>query len=98
MSNTSDFGSERRLMNRRRFLGGAVAAGLLPWANRLHADEATPPQPVPQYRIAVCDWMILKRQKLSAFALAKEIGADGVEVDMGGLGTRETFDNKLADA
>lgn len=41
--------------------------------------------------------MILKRQKLSAFHLAKEIGADGVEVDMGGLGNRETFDNKLAD-
>ena len=42
--------------------------------------------------------MILKRQKLGAFQLTKEIGADGVEVDMGGLGDRETFDNKLADA
>src|SRR5262245_11563323 len=48
-----------------------------------------------QYKIAVCDWMILKRQKLGAFDLTKKIGADGVEVDMGGLGTRETFDNKL---
>lgn len=50
-----------------------------------------------RYKIAVVDLMILKRQKLSAFHLAKEIGADGVEVDMGGLGNRETFDNKLAD-
>ncbi len=50
-----------------------------------------------RYRIAVCDWMILKRQKLGAFELASKIGADGVEVDMGGLGTRETFENKLTD-
>lgn len=47
------------------------------------------------YKIAVIDLMILKRQKLSALPLAKSIGADGLEVDMGGLGTRETFDNKL---
>ncbi|MFL5745359.1 MAG: sugar phosphate isomerase/epimerase family protein [Niastella sp.] len=50
-----------------------------------------------RYKIAVVDLMILKRQKLSAFQLTKELGADGVEVDMGGLGDRETFDNKLAD-
>ena len=48
------------------------------------------------FRIGVCDWMILKRQKLGAFQLTKEIGADGVEVDMGSLGERETFENQLA--
>lgn len=48
-----------------------------------------------RYKVAVVDLMILKRQKLSAFQLAKEIGADGVEVDMGGLGNRETFDSQL---
>src|SRR5688572_33214810 len=48
------------------------------------------------YKIAVVDLMILKRQKLGAFQLTKDIGADGVEVDMGGLGQRETFDNQLA--
>jgi L-ribulose-5-phosphate 3-epimerase len=48
-----------------------------------------------QYKIGVIDLMILKRQKLGAFQLTKDIGADGVEVDMGGLGTRPTFDNKL---
>ena len=40
--------------------------------------------------------MILKRQKLGAFSLTKEIGADGLEVDMGSLGKLETFDNQLA--
>ena len=51
-----------------------------------------------RYQIAVCDWMILKRQKLGAFQLAKDIGADGVEVDMGSLGQRETFENQLTNA
>ncbi|MFV0564715.1 MAG: exo-alpha-sialidase [Flavobacteriaceae bacterium] len=48
-----------------------------------------------RYQIAVCDWMILKRQKLGAFERAKEIGADAIEMDMGGLGSRETFDSKF---
>jgi L-ribulose-5-phosphate 3-epimerase len=51
----------------------------------------------PRYRVGVCDWMLLKRQKLGALALAREIGVDGVEIDMGPLGQRETFDNQLAD-
>jgi alpha-L-rhamnosidase len=50
-----------------------------------------------RYKVSVCDWMILKRQKIGAFNLAKEIGTDGVEVDMGGLGKRIDFDNKLND-
>lgn len=49
-----------------------------------------------RYKVAVCDWMILKRQKLGSFQLASEIKADGIELDMGGLGNRETFDSKLA--
>jgi len=39
--------------------------------------------------------MILKRQKLGAFQLAKDIGADGVEVDMGSLGTNDTFQSVI---
>ncbi|MBN2761552.1 MAG: TIM barrel protein [Bacteroidales bacterium] len=50
-----------------------------------------------RYKIGVCDWMLLKRQKAGAFKLAEEIDADGLEVDMGGLGNRTTFDNKLLD-
>ena len=51
-----------------------------------------------RYRIAVCDWMMLKRQKIGVFALAREVGADGVEMDMGPLGQRELFDNQLRDS
>ncbi len=69
----------------------ALALGV---AASLVAAELPPP---PRYRIGVCDWMILKRQKLGAFQLTKDIGADGVEVDMGGLGDRPTFDSKLGD-
>ncbi len=47
------------------------------------------------FKIAVCDWMILKRQKIGEFELARELNADGVEMDMGGLGIRDSFDNKL---
>ena len=50
-----------------------------------------------RYRLAACDWMMLKRQKLGEFKLASEIGADGVEMDMGPLGQRILFDNKLRD-
>lgn len=47
------------------------------------------------YKVAVIDLMILKRQKISAIPLANELGADGLEIDMGGLGNRETFDSRL---
>ncbi len=59
------------------------------------------PLPLPaqqRYQVGLCDWMILKRQKLGEFALARELGADGVELDMGPLGQREMFDNKLRNA
>src|SRR5690606_19647366 len=72
---------------------GIVVAGAC--ANPLHALTANTGKQ--RYKIAVCDWMILKRQKLSAFSLAEEIHADGIELDMGGLGSRETFDSKLSD-
>ena len=49
------------------------------------------------FQVAVCDWMILKRQKIGAFDLAKQIGSDGLELDMGSLGKRDSFDNKLRD-
>ena len=50
-----------------------------------------------RYQVGVCDWMILKRQKLGEFDLAKQIGCDGIEMDMGSLGKRDTFENKLRD-
>ena len=48
-----------------------------------------------QYKVGLIDLMLLKRQKLGAITLTKDIGADGVEVDMGGLGNRPTFENSL---
>lgn len=85
--------------SRREFLSTttkAIAAGLL-LPSILSSKASARSLAGQQYKISVCDWMILKRQKLGAFQLAKDIGADGVEVDMGGLGTRETFDSKLGD-
>src|ERR1043165_3842921 len=62
------------------------------------ATDATNSVSQQRYRVAVCDWMILKRQKLGAFQLTKDIGADGVEVDMGSLGTNDTFVSVLTNA
>jgi L-ribulose-5-phosphate 3-epimerase len=83
------------MQNRRAFLrnttlltAGILIPGSVAWAFSPGKQR---------YKIAVVDLMILKRQKLSAFQLTQELGADGLEVDMGGLGNRETFDNKLAD-
>lgn len=80
--------------SRRRLLAAAVAGTAAASCRSLSAAGGLPPR----YPVGVCDWMILKRQKLGAFKLAAEIGADGVEVDMGGLGDRPTFDNTLANA
>lgn len=62
------------------------------------ADSSSTNSSQPRYKVAVADLMILKRQKLGAFQLTKDIGADGVEVDMGGLGERETWDNQLTNS
>lgn len=80
---------------RRNFLKSTAILGasfLLPKFSLAFANNNN------RYKIAVIDLMILKRQKISAFDLAKEINADGLEVDMGGLGNRETFDSKLSDS
>jgi len=50
-----------------------------------------------RYKISVCDWMMLKRQKIGAIELAKDIGADGLELDIGGLGKNVSFQNTLTD-
>ena len=79
-------------LTRRHFL--TTSATALAAATLAPHLLAAPP-PLPRFPVGVCDWMILKRQKLGAFSRTAEIGADGVEVDMGGLGDRPTFDNKL---
>ena len=59
----------------------------MPFLSTLTAQE--------RYQVGVCDWMVQKRQKLGEFKLAQELGCDGIEMDMGGLGKRELFDNKI---
>lgn len=82
------------MLSRRDFLSTALlASGTLLLPRPLAALNK--PRKL-TYKIAVVDLMILKRQKLGAFQLTKDIGADGVEVDMGGLGQRDTFDSQLA--
>jgi sugar phosphate isomerase/epimerase len=85
-------------ISRRSFLalsGAAIATCALP-AIAQSTQPSTKPVNVDQrYRISVCDWMILKRQKLGAVKLAAECGCDGVEVDLGSVGQAPDMDNKL---
>lgn len=103
MLNHQNNQSTRHCSSRRRFLGrtaALAAGGLLTTAGVLsHAPAAIAANSAEKlrYKIGVCDWMILKRQKLGAIQRTKDIGADGVELDMGSLGARETFDSKLSD-
>ena len=71
----------------KRCLFVGIIMMLTAWPTSVQAQQ--------QYRVAACDWMMLKRQKLGEFQLAKDIKADGIEVDMGPLGSRVLFENKL---
>jgi len=92
-----------RPVTRRQFLNGITVSAVslltarISWAAEVltNTPAASSSTSNHRYKIALSDLMILKRQKLGAFQLTKDIGADGVEVDMGGLGERETFDNQL---
>ena len=80
--------------NRRDFLRVSVAAGA---SGLLGAAPIRPGTADPRFKVAACDWMLIKRQKLGAFALSKDCELDGVEVDLGPLGDRPEFDNRLRD-
>src|SRR5436190_16174868 len=93
-------------LSRRRFItgaGAAIAAGACSAsASRVLAQATTAPttrtaatKSAQRYKVAACDWMLLKRQKLGALPLARECGLDGVEVDMGSLGSGEDIKNEL---
>jgi L-ribulose-5-phosphate 3-epimerase len=79
----------------------AAAVALLSGSRFLHADgvpavtTTTSPSADHRYKIAASDWMMLKRQTPGALTRASECGLDGVEVDMGPLGKRPDFENKL---
>lgn len=96
-------GDRNRALDRRQFLGAAGVAALALAARSAllfgakQADRAptTAPTANHRYKIAACDWMMLKRQTPGAITRAKEVGCDGVETDMGPLSKNPTFDNKL---
>src|SRR2546426_260505 len=77
-------------LTRRQALRAAMAVGL-----GLAAGPAPAADAKPRYRVAACDWMMVKRQKLGALPLAKECGLDGLEVDMGSLGDGSDIRNEL---
>jgi L-ribulose-5-phosphate 3-epimerase len=96
-------------ISRRRWIigaGAAAAASLLLYPESGHTTTAaavaqTSPTSKPsdhRYKIAASDWMMLKRQTPGALTRAKECELDGVEVDMGPLGKRPDFQNKLREA
>ncbi len=62
---------------------------------KLFYDEVEKARTSQRYKIGLIDLMLLKRQKLGAITLTAQLKADGVEVDMGGLGNRPTFENAL---
>src|SRR5437016_6133766 len=82
------------MITRRTFLAAAAAATILSRSVFAQTSPAIRPQ---RYKISASDWMMLKRQKPGALQLAKDCGLDGVEVDMGPLGTRPDFENNLPD-
>ena len=84
-------------MKNSNFIKTAVIVLIVVFSGTFNSTVSAQSSKKQRYKVAVCDWMILKRQKLGSFALAAEIKADGIELDMGGLGNRPTFDSKLGD-
>jgi L-ribulose-5-phosphate 3-epimerase len=79
-------------ISRRQFL---VCSAMLASAAMVRPSVAQTTRPVQRYRIAACDWTMLKRQTPGAIKRAAETGCDGVETDMGSLGKNPTFENKF---
>ncbi|MDR0712238.1 MAG: family 78 glycoside hydrolase catalytic domain [Prevotellaceae bacterium] len=71
-----------------------IESGVWPLANETEKVQVVNNR---RYKVSVCDWMMLKRQKIGAVELASELGADGLELDLGSLGKRVSFDNKLTE-
>jgi L-ribulose-5-phosphate 3-epimerase len=82
-------------ITRRGFIVAASAAVVGGATGAFSFGQTTPKSQ--RYKISAADWMILKRQKLGALQLGKDIGLDGVEIDMGPLGARPTIENHLVE-
>ena len=68
--------SRRRLLVRSAQAAGILAGGL-PWAPLLAGQGAR------GFKIGACDWSLDKRCDPAAFDVARQIGLDGVQVDLG---------------
>jgi L-ribulose-5-phosphate 3-epimerase len=69
------------MMTRRELLKKATAFGLL---SRLGFTEARA-LPLKRLRIGACDWSLGKSSDPAAFAIAKEIGLEGIMVNLGSV-------------
>jgi sugar phosphate isomerase/epimerase len=83
-------------INRRGLLALSAAAVVSHVLSRaVTAQPTTAPVHGHRYKVSASDWMMLKRQTPGALTRASECGLDGVEVDMGPLGNRPDFENRL---
>jgi len=83
-------------INRRELLALCAAAVAAHALSRFAVAQPTSAPAVDhRYKVSASDWMMLKRQTPGALTRASECGLDGVEVDMGPLGNRPDFENKL---
>jgi len=69
-----------------------IKDGIWPGLKDAYGPENAGQIPFP---IAACDWMLLKRQKDGAITLAREIGCDGLEMDMNSLSKNVTFQSRF---
>jgi sugar phosphate isomerase/epimerase len=74
----------RMLVESTRTLGALAAAPVL--GTVLAAESET--ETAPQFKIGACDWSLRARQTPEAFAVAREIGLDGVEVSFSEPGSK----------
>jgi len=71
------------MMNRRKALGRCLALAGLPAGATAIARPLKIMPAEPRFQIGACDWSIGQSSKVEAFALAKRIGLDGLQVNMG---------------
>ena len=86
----------REALKRSIVLAGLAGCGRFPLAT---AHDAA------RYRVGVCDWSIRKRTSPESFAIARELGLDGVQLDLGDdpssfldAARRETFQRAAREA
>ncbi|MCA9450324.1 MAG: sugar phosphate isomerase/epimerase [Candidatus Omnitrophica bacterium] len=69
--------------SRREMLRTSARCGLAGMALSLARPTLAEEESRMRFRIGACDWTLGKRSDLGSFAVAKEIGLDGVQVDVG---------------